>query len=162
MPAPSPVISRNQQKNLHELGQKIRDYRKKIGLSAVTTAEAAGLSRITLFRIERGEASVAMGAYLSVISALGLHLELKEKTPVDKSKRQIKHQKLPQKIRIADYSQLKRLAWQLKGTKELTLQETLDLYERNWRHVDINALDKREKNLIEALLAAHGRDRLLV
>ena len=62
----------------------------------------------------------------------------------------------------ADYQQLKRLAWQLKDTKELTPREALDLYERNWRHVDTAAMDEGERELIEVLLAAFGRERLLV
>jgi transcriptional regulator with XRE-family HTH domain len=145
------------------LGQQLRDRRKSLDISAVTTAEAAGMSRITLHRIERGEASVAMGAYLSVVFALGLNLELV--SPVGRQNRKRSPSllpKLPKKIRLADYKQLKRLAWQLKGTKEITLQEALDLYERNWRHVDTKAMDARERELLRMLLAASGKDRLLV
>ena len=43
-----------------------------------TTAEAAGLSRVTLHRIERGEPAVTIGAYLNVITALGRHLDITE------------------------------------------------------------------------------------
>lgn len=161
MPAKSPSISKKLEKYLQVLGQRLRDRRKELGVSAVTTAEAAELSRITLYRIERGEASVAMGAYLSVIAALGLELDLKD--PHFKKNPQEDIKKIfPKKIRIADYKQLKRLAWQLKGTQALSPREALDIYERNWRHVDVSSMDSREKKLLNTLLAAFGRERLLV
>ena len=143
---------------LQTLGQKLRDQRKRLGVSAVAAAEAAGLSRVTLYRIEQGEASVTIGAYVSVASALGLMLELvdpREQRPKGDSK-------LPKEIRIAEYKQLKKLAWQLKGSQKLSPQEALELYERNWRHVDIKAMDAKEKKLIELLLRGFGRERLLV
>ncbi|MGZ3747862.1 MAG: helix-turn-helix domain-containing protein [Pseudobdellovibrionaceae bacterium] len=161
MPAKAPSITKSQEKDLRQLGQQLRDRRKELGISATTTAEAAGMSRITLYRIERGEASVAMGAYLSVIQSLGLKLVL-----TDPQKKQIQkgkaEQKVPKKIRVSDYKQLKRIAWQLKGSQELNPQEALDLYERNWRHIDLKKMDAREKKLLELLLAAAGRERLLV
>src|SRR5262249_35167882 len=157
--AKSPQTSVALKKTLMKLGQQLRDRRKELGISAVATAEAAGLSRVTLYRIEQGEVSVVIGAYLSVIFALGLKLEL---TDPRKSKAITAPPKLPKKIRLADYKQLKRLAWQLKGTKQISLQEALDLYERNWRHVDIKAMDTREREFLESLLAAFGRERLLV
>ena len=148
-------------KTLNDVGQQLRTQRKRLGVSATATAESAGMARAALHRIERGEPSVAMGAYLSVISALGLVLELSDararKRPARPSA-----SKLPSKIRLADYPQLKRLAWQLKGTKEISPKEALDLYERNWRHIDLTAMDSREHELVETLLAAFGRERLLV
>lgn len=161
MPAKSPPISTKLEKSLRELGLLIREKRKALGVSAIATAESAEMSRITLNRIERGEPSVAMGAYLSVATALGLNFELVDPQSRDSSPSEALT-KLPSKIRIASYKQLKKLAWQLKGTQELTPQEALDLYERNWRHVDIAALDAREKKLLKNLLAAFGRERLLV
>jgi len=161
MPAKSPPISTKLEKKLRELGLLIRERRKALGVSAIATAESAEMSRITLNRIERGEPSVAMGAYLSVTAALGLSFELVDPQSRNTSPSEALA-KLPSKIRIASYKQLKKLAWQLKGTQELTPQEALDLYERNWRHVDVAALDVREKKLLQNLLAAFGRERLLV
>ena len=119
------------------------------------------MSRATLHRIERGEASVTMGAYLSVIVALGLNLEMMNPQQ-NKLYRESLTRDIPQKIRIADYKQLKKLAWQLKTTKELSPKEVLDLYERSWRHVDVKEMDLHEQRLLESLLAAFGRERLLV
>jgi hypothetical protein len=118
------------------------------------------MSRVTLYRIEKGEPSVAMGAYLSAISALGLTIELTD--PTSKKTKSDAQNKLPKKIPIANYKQLKKLAWQLKATAELSPEEALDLYERNWRHVDIKAMDIKERKLIETLLATFNRGRLLV
>lgn len=161
MPSRSPQSTGSQEKALRKLGERLREHRKKLGISSIATAEAAEMSRVTLYRIERGESSVAMGAYLRVILSLGLDLELVDPRQ-KKSRRESLVQKIPKKIRIADYKQLKRLAWQLKGTKELSPKEALELYERNWRHIDVKAMDSREQKLLETLLAVFGRERLLV
>lgn len=162
MPAKAPQISKKQQQALRLLGQRLRDRRTWLKLSATVVAEAAEISRITLYRIEKGEPSVAMGAYISAISALGLIIDLADPTESDKKISESAKKNLPKKIPIATYQQLKRLAWQLKDSKELTPQEALDLYERNWRHVDIKAMNAKEKKLIEKLLAAFNRKKLLV
>jgi len=161
MPAPAPSLATQSLKALRALGASLRARRKALGLSAVATAEAAGLSRVTLYRIEKGEPSVAMGAYLNVADALGLDVALAErgaKTPTAEEAAA----KLPRSIRPADYPQLKKLAWQLRKTKALTPEQTLELYERNWRHVDADALTAKERQLIALLTRAFGRERLLV
>ncbi len=86
-------------------------------VSATTAAEAAGISRMTLHRIERGEPSVTMGAYMNAIAALGLDVDVIASTqaaaPVP----------VPGGIRVADYPQLRRLGWQLAPDTELTPEE---------------------------------------
>lgn len=155
-------INTPQVKILQELGRQIREYRKRLKISAMATAEAADISRITLYRIELGEVSVAIGAYINVIHALGLKLELSEITNTKKLSEKKSTVTLPQKIKLADFKQLKKLAWQLKGIKELKAEDALSLYERNWRHIDLKNLDKNEEKLIQTLMAAFGRRRLLV
>jgi transcriptional regulator with XRE-family HTH domain len=150
------------EKLLRALGQQIRDHRKKLHISSVATAEAAGISRITLYRIEKGEASVTMGAYLGVIEALGLKFQIGDLQSLKPTHKSSVPEGIPKKIQLSRYKQLKSLAWQLKGTKELSPKEALDLYERNWRHVDFKAMHPSEQKLLEALLAAFGRERLLV
>ena len=122
----------------------------------VAAAEVAGMSRVTLHRIERGEPSVAIGAWVAAASALGLTLDLVS----TKSPRKVA--KLPARIRLGEFPELKKIAWQLKGVEELGPREALDLYERNWRHVDTAALTPREAGLIEALTQRFGGGRLLV
>lgn len=161
MPAKAPPLNKKPDQALRELGLYLRNRRKELKIKATVAAEAAEISRITLYRIEKGEPSVTMGSYLSVISALGLEIDLKDPQTPDLSKSEARA-KLPQKISIAEFKELKRLAWQLKKTKELTPQEALNIYERNWRHVDLKSLSSSERKLLETLLKAFGRERLLV
>ena len=73
MPAAAPPLPDHLGPRLQALGERIRAQRKQHRLSAATAAEAAGMSRVTLHRIERGEPSVTMGASImsSVFSASG-------------------------------------------------------------------------------------------
>jgi transcriptional regulator with XRE-family HTH domain len=161
MPARTPPIGTAVTAKLAAIGQQIRAHRKAMRVSATVAAEAAGMSRVTLHRIERGEPSVAMGAYLSAMSAMGLDVKLFDPAVRTERKEDAVRQ-LPAAIRLADYPQLRRLAWQLKGVKQLDPVQALDLYERNWRHVDQKAMTSRERELVALLATALGRGRLLV
>lgn len=119
------------------------------------------MSPVTLRRIERGEASVTVGAWMAVAAVLGLDLQLSEpgaEAPSSQRSRAM----LPREIRPVDYPQLEKLAWQLHPGHVLSPEEALELYERNWRHVDVKALGDEERALLELLLTAFGRERLLV
>jgi transcriptional regulator with XRE-family HTH domain len=142
------------------LGQYLRAHRLRHKITAVSAAEAAGMSRVTFHRIERGEPSVTMGAYLSAIDALGLVLALADPAAAEPSSAGAPV--LPARISLADYPQLKQLAWQLPGAKSLTPHEALALYERNWRHVDQAALGAHERELIQLLQDQLAGGRLLV
>jgi transcriptional regulator with XRE-family HTH domain len=159
MPSPAPPLVPAAANRLAELGAQIRAHRKRLKLSAVAVAEAAGLSRMTLQRIERGEPSVTMGAYLGVMAALGLELALHDPK---QSSASASAASLPSVIRLADYPQLKQLAWQLGDAQELSPAQALELYERNWRHVDRQAMSPHERELVQRLAAALGGGRLLV
>lgn len=156
MPATSPPTSAAQLEHLTRLGAHLRAARKQQKVSAVATAEAAGMSRVTLHRIERGEPSVAVGAWVAAAGALGLTLALVDPRAVQPSA------EMPERIRLEDYPQLKRLAWQLQGVEELTPREALELYGRNWRHVDGASLTAKEAALIQTLSRTLGGGRLLV
>jgi transcriptional regulator with XRE-family HTH domain len=154
MPAKAPNISTKAADKLVALGNRIRAQRKALQINATTLAEAAGMSRVTLHRIEHGEASVTMGAYLNAITALGLDFGIIEDAgpgmPPDT------HKGFPARIYLADYPQLKKLAWQVQGVDVLTPAEALDIYRRNWRHLDVNELEPHEQQLIDALQAGLG------
>jgi transcriptional regulator with XRE-family HTH domain len=141
---------------LVQLGERLRAIRKRQRVTTVAAAEAAGISRLTLHRIERGEPTVAIGAWVATASALGLVLELVDPAASRQPAR------LPRKIRLRDYPQLKKLAWQLHGVTELAPREALQIYERNWRHLDREALSQEEASLIDALSRELGGGRLLV
>lgn len=57
-------------KILAELGQNIKLARLRRELPASLIAERAGVSRSTLWNIERGSSSVSLGAYAAVLHAL--------------------------------------------------------------------------------------------
>lgn len=139
--------------HLRRLGGEIRARRKALGVNATSTAESAGISRVTLHRIEKGEPSVAMGAYLNVMAALGL--QLPAANPPASTNAQ---ESIPTKIKLDEFPQLRQLAWQIHGTETLTPLEARDIYERNWRHLDKNKLEDRERQLIYALREGLGGD----
>jgi len=157
MPARPPAIIDATAKKLESLGQQIRAHRKALRVSATTAAEAAGMSRVTLHRIEHGEPAVTMGAYLNAMAALGLDFGIVT-PPNPDSDVSDDHRKgwIPARIHLPDYPQLKQLAWQVHGTDELTPVEALDIYERNGRHLDFTAMEPGERHLIDALRLAFG------
>lgn len=155
MPAKAPPVSPNVEAQLETLGQRIRARREQQKVTATDAAEAAGMSRVTLHRVERGEPSVTMGAYLSAMAAVGLSLQVREPDPAPTTA-------LPTAVRVDDYPALKQLAWQLPGVAELSPAQALDLYERNWRHLDREHLAPHERRLIQALVDELGGGRLLV
>lgn len=145
---------------LQALGAQIRGQRKALRLSATVTAEAAGLSRVTLHRIENGESSVAMGAWGSVMAALGMALHARPASDGNAGTAQKADHAgwIPARVPLADYPQLRSLAWQVHGTDTLTPAEALDIYERNARHIDLQAMLPDEHALLQALKLAltHG------
>jgi transcriptional regulator with XRE-family HTH domain len=160
MPAVAPTMGETVSAALAALGERLRAERRRLRVSAVTAAEAAGMSRVTLHRIERGEPSVTMGAYANAAAALGLALGVTGPPPAAPGRAH--PVSVPQRIQLADHPQLARLAWQHQGATEVTAAEALNLYERNWRHIDQSALAPHERALIHSLVASLGGGRLLV
>ena len=152
MPAKAPNITPALVEKAGLLGREIRERRKVLGVSAASAAESAGMSRVTWHRIEKGELSVTLGAYLAAADVLGLSLSMDGLLQGDAdSKPSSGADGLPLRIDLADFPQLRRLAWQVQGSDFLTPREALSFYERNWRHVNEEELDPRESRLIEAL-----------
>ena len=60
------------QKILDQLGENIKLARRRRKISAQQVAERADVSRATLWQIEKGSPTVALGAYFMVLYALGL------------------------------------------------------------------------------------------
>lgn len=54
------------------MGENIKLARKRRKLTALLVAERAGIARSTLYLVEKGDSSVAMGAYFNVLRVLGL------------------------------------------------------------------------------------------
>ncbi|MHB1956746.1 MAG: helix-turn-helix transcriptional regulator [Sulfobacillus sp.] len=55
-----------------ELGYRVRVARTRRGLSIAEVADKAGINRNTLNALELGKSGIALGAYVTVLWALGL------------------------------------------------------------------------------------------
>ncbi|OJF76554.1 MAG: transcriptional regulator [Treponema sp. CETP13] len=70
------VLLPQTQKLLTELGQNIKLARLRRKLSTELVAERADISRTTLWAVEKGSPSVAIGIYAAVLLAIGLDKDL--------------------------------------------------------------------------------------
>lgn len=61
---------------LKGLGENIRLARLRRKLSSMMVSERAGMTRMTLRSIEKGEPTVSLGAYANVLFSLGLEQDL--------------------------------------------------------------------------------------
>jgi transcriptional regulator with XRE-family HTH domain len=66
------ILFPKHQKILGQLGENIRLARKRRKLTAVQVAERAGISRNTLYLLEKGASSVSIGALFNVLRVLNL------------------------------------------------------------------------------------------
>ena len=72
----APAILPKNLKVLIVLGEQIQLARLRRKFSAEQVAERAGISRKTVYNIEQGIPSVAIGSYLQVLFVLGLEQDL--------------------------------------------------------------------------------------
>src|SRR5262245_7484187 len=63
-------------KILKRLGENIKLARKRRKLTTEQVSERADISRATLWQVEKGSASVALGIYCQVLFVLGLEKDL--------------------------------------------------------------------------------------
>lgn len=147
------------------LGAKIAAQRRALGVRAQSAARSAGISRVTLHRIEKGETSVSLGAYLRVCKALGLHLgvlveDIRQSTHHTPSINQPAID--GPHIRIGDYPQLAALAWQLDVNALLTDEEVIGIYERNKRFLDKDQINDHERVLMQRLITEKAMENIFV
>ena len=90
------------QKALRKLGQDIKDSRRRRRIPMALMTERAGLSKATLGKIEKGDPSVSLGGYASVLFALGLTDRLADMADAvhDAVGRQLDEENLPKRIRL--------------------------------------------------------------
>jgi transcriptional regulator with XRE-family HTH domain len=92
----------SQKRLLASLGERLRLARLRRKLSAELTCERAAISRMTLYRAERGSADVALGTLLRLLSVLGLDADLDLIARDDKFGRVLQDQQLaPRRTRRA-------------------------------------------------------------
>ena len=66
------TLPRAARRALVKLGADIAVARKKRRISTVSMAERAFISRSTLYKVEKGDPTVSMGIYATVLAILGL------------------------------------------------------------------------------------------
>lgn len=121
------------------LGTALRHARRRAGLTQQQLAQRARMPRQKLIQLEQGRPGVAIAAYAAALDALGLEIELK-----------------PRQIRITDYPQLRRLAWNRPGDEFIDEGDALALYERNWRLVEPQRMPPEEQALLDRLVKRYG------
>ncbi|MCR4746801.1 MAG: helix-turn-helix domain-containing protein [Lachnospiraceae bacterium] len=68
----NPMIMPKTQKMLRQVGEQIKLARLRRKYTVELISERAGISRATLWKIEKGDAGVSIGIYAKVLTAIGL------------------------------------------------------------------------------------------
>jgi len=76
MPRKTATLSPALEDILKKLGENIKLARLRRKITTTMLAERAGMSRVTLRKVENGESSTTLGAYASVLFCLGLEQDL--------------------------------------------------------------------------------------
>lgn len=79
---------------LEKMGENNRLARKRRNLTVVQVSERAGIDRTTLYHIEKGSSSVAIGAYFNVLRVLGLQEDFSKLAADDEFGRKLQDLKL--------------------------------------------------------------------
>jgi transcriptional regulator with XRE-family HTH domain len=157
---PDQALSDDPQRDrARQLGAALRAYRKAQRINMTAAAEAAGISRVTWYRLEKGEPGVSFGALLAAAHAIGKELRLSDAGKTVPASDALALGALPLEIALSEFPALRRLAWQVGGQVEtLTPGEAAGIYARNARHLDKVSLDEREMTLMRALRQVFGAD----
>ena len=74
---------------LEQLGENIKLARKRRKITAEQLSERAGIVRMTLYQIEKGNPSVAIGGYFNVLRVMGLQNDFLKLAADDKFGRKL-------------------------------------------------------------------------
>ena len=103
MPSKPTLLYPNQNKVMRALGERLRLARLRRRLGVAITCERAGISRMTLYRVEAGSPAVALGTLLRILSVLALESDLESIARDDKLGRTLQDQALaPRRRRVVD------------------------------------------------------------
>lgn len=88
---------------LRKLGHDIKDARRRRRISVAIAAQRASISKPTLIRVERGDPSVSIASYTTVLFVLGMADRLADLADPknDPVGLQLEEENLPQRIRGA-------------------------------------------------------------
>jgi len=95
----SAVIYPSSAKELEALGQRLKDARLRRRFSMQTVCARADISRPTLYKVENGDPSVAMGIYVQILRVLGLVADLGLLAKEDELGRRLQDEALPHRKR---------------------------------------------------------------
>jgi len=100
---PSPVVPIPVVRALRKLGHDIRDARRRRRIPVAILAERASISRMTLNRIEKGDPRASVGAYATVLFALGMAERLADVADPrhDTVGLELEEEHLPERIRLS-------------------------------------------------------------
>ena len=89
-------------KALHKVGKDICDARRRRRITIQLMAKRAGISRATVGKIEKGDPTVSIGGYSSVLFVLGRTERLGDLADAahDLIGRQLEEERLPRRVRI--------------------------------------------------------------
>lgn len=87
---------------LRNLGEDMKNARRRRRISTALMAERADISRTTLLKIEKGDPGVSLGNYATVLFVLGLVNRLSELVDIsqDHLGQDLEDENLPKRIRI--------------------------------------------------------------
>lgn len=89
MPKKPPVIYPKEQQNLSELGERLKLARLRRKLSSLVVAQRAGISRSSLYKVEKGDPGATLGTYVRVLAVLGLDGDIQQLAADDKVGRKL-------------------------------------------------------------------------
>jgi len=97
MPRVSPSLFPPLLRQLEGLGDRLRLARLRRRYSAQSVAGRAGTTRMTLYRVEKGDPGVSLGVYASVLRVLNLQADLEGLARDDELGRRLQDLKLPER-----------------------------------------------------------------
>jgi len=112
------------QRRFDDLGGRLRLARLRRGMSMVETAARTGISRDTLHRLERGDASISIAALLTVLAVLDLERDLDQlgaQDPTGRSLQDVAMTRRRKRPRPVDAA--------VPGVRR---QDLIDFAERDW------------------------------
>jgi transcriptional regulator with XRE-family HTH domain len=84
-----------EKKLLVEFGERLKLARLRRRYAAELVAERAGISRMTLYRVEQGSPAVSLGVYVRVLAVLNLEGDLSVLAADDRLGRRLQDLELP-------------------------------------------------------------------
>src|SRR5882757_3892883 len=125
MPRSTPSLLPRMVRLINGLGDNIKKARLRRSYSSETVAQRAGITRKTLYRVERGDPAVALGIYARVLQALRLENDLASIGADDQLGRKLQDAKLEPKRRAPKQSRIANRPDEEKSTTATKRPEDL-------------------------------------